>query len=146
LQQDKEGIHSDEGLDAAICVISLKTRELQFAGAKLSLYMIRDNTLEKIKGDRKSLGYGVTVTDQNFTLHTLQSNDNTCFYITTDGFTDQLGDLRPGRFGSRRFSDLLVKHHNQSFEDQKKIILGELNRHRGNQSFTDDITVVGFKL
>jgi serine phosphatase RsbU (regulator of sigma subunit) len=146
LQKDKDGIHSDEGLDAAICVISLKTRELNFAGARLSLYMIRDNTLEKIKGDRKSLGYGTTDTDQEFTVHTLRPSDTACFYITTDGFSDQLGDLRSERFGTGRFSRLLLENHTRPFDEQKKILLDELNRHRGNQTFTDDITVVGFRL
>jgi tetratricopeptide (TPR) repeat protein len=57
-QTGKEG-ETNDGMDAALCIIDKENQELQFAGAYKPLYLIRNSKLELIKGDRMPIGiYG----------------------------------------------------------------------------------------
>ena len=45
-----------DGMDMTLCVFDFKNKKLDFAGAKNPLIHIRDNTMNKIKGDRFPIG------------------------------------------------------------------------------------------
>ncbi|MBU1170140.1 MAG: AAA family ATPase [Proteobacteria bacterium] len=144
LQQDKDNAHSDDGLDAAICCYSARTDTLDFAGARLPLYLVKDNLIQKIKGDRKSLGYISSNLDHDYTRHTIHQVKGSHIYMPTDGYSDQLCAPPTERFGNGRFTKLILDHHQKPFEEQKEILMNALDLHRGGQSQTDDITIVGF--
>ena len=63
-----------------------------FAGAFFPLYLIRDNSLIEIKGDKIIIGLnpeGISYTD-----HEIDIMDNDIFYIFSDGYVDQFGGIR----------------------------------------------------
>ncbi len=45
-----------DGMDIALCILNKKTNELQYSGAFNPLYLIRNNSLQEIKGDRMPIG------------------------------------------------------------------------------------------
>ncbi|MBU1171491.1 MAG: AAA family ATPase [Proteobacteria bacterium] len=145
LQQNTEHSKSDDGLDAAVCFFDYKTRDLLFAGARLPLYIMEKGEIKLIKGDRHSLGYVSSDLSYEFTTHKIPNQDlGKSFYMITDGYIDQLGGSPHMRFGSKRFKQLLVKHHTKDFDDQKNILLKELARHQADNPRTDDVTLAGF--
>lgn len=138
---------SDDGMDAGICRFRSYDRILEYAGAKIPLYEIRDNTVFILKADKQSLGYVNSGMDVDFTLHEIKVIGQV-FYMVTDGYIDQLGgeSERPKRFGSKRFKDQLEACHGKPFVDQKDMFEAALKEHQGPHDNTDDVTLVGFSI
>ncbi len=105
LQQDNEHAKSDDGLDIAICLVQENT--LTFAGVRLPLYYIDNYELIIVKGDKQSLGYKKSDVNFEFTNHQIELKHNMAFYLSTDGFLDQLGNEKRFQFGKTRFKNLL---------------------------------------
>ncbi|MDM8524224.1 response regulator [Desulfococcaceae bacterium HSG8] len=152
LQQDTEYALSDDGLDAAICFVS-DYREpetsdsgglrLTFAGAHLPLYYTYNNEIHLIRGDNISIGYKRSDLDHNFTKHTIDIEKGMLFYLSTDGFTDQIGNT--GRcMGKKNFKKLLLETSRQPFQAQKDMLVRALEEYKGKRERTDDVTLVGF--
>ena len=142
LQQDTKYAKSDDGLDAAICLIKGKT--LTFAGAKLPLYYIQQDKLTVIKGDRKSLGYKKSDLNFTFTNHTVNIETGMSCYLATDGFLDQLGGPKQHIFSTKRFKQLLLENYLYDFIEQEKRLLEKFNEYKGDNDRQDDVTIIGF--
>ena len=149
LQQDKKTTLSNDGLDAAICFVSERKNDkdsllLTFAGARLPLYYVHNGEVNIIKGDRESIGYKKSDPDFDFTNHPLKVEPGMSFYMSTDGFVDQLGGKKNRRFGTTRFKHLLHSSYMKSFEEQREMFLSTFEDYRGENERQDDVTVVGF--
>jgi len=144
LQQDTEYAQSDDGLDAAICLVKRHEQRLIFAGAKLPLYYIHHDKLTVIKGDKKSLGYKKSDLNFTFTNHTVNIKQGMSFYLSSDGFLDQLGGHKRLRFAPKRFKNLLLENHHETFDEQSERLLQAFNEYQGENDRQDDVTVVGF--
>jgi PAS domain S-box-containing protein len=144
LQQETEYARSDDGLDAAICWIKPQENILSFAGAKLPLYYIQHNQFTVIKGDKQSLGYKKSDLNFVFTSHTVPIETGMSFYLSTDGFLDQLGGPKRFSFGKKRFQKLLLGIEHHSFDEQAEKLLDAFNHYKGDNNRQDDVTVVGF--
>ena len=105
-----------------------------------------NGTVEEIKGDRKSLGYRRTPADHRFTQAALEVAPGTRFYMTTDGFIDQVGGERRRSFGKRRFVDLLAMNGHGSMAEEQSLLRAELLSYQGDESRRDDVSVIGMRL
>jgi|GEM_PF-1800717 len=146
LQQDSAQTRSDDGLDAAICWLNPQEKTLTFAGAKLPLYYIHNDQLNVIAGDRQSLGYKRSNLDFEFTTRTVSIEPGMSFYMSSDGFLDQLGGPKRFPFGNKRFRKLLMENRHHAFDEQSPQMLRAFNEYKGEHDRQDDVTVVGFKL
>jgi serine phosphatase RsbU (regulator of sigma subunit) len=148
LQQDTAYALSDDGLDAAVCLISQSEtsgeQNLTFAGAKLPLFYTDKREVTVIKGDKMSLGYRKSDLNFSFTNHTIPIRKEMFFYMLTDGFTDQLGGEKRRRFGMRRLKDILKEIAFLSVEKQKDELVRAFNEYKGENEIQDDVTVLGF--
>lgn len=144
LQQDTPQATSDDGLDAAVCLV--RAQHLIFAGAKLPLYYIEEGQLKIIKGNKKSLGYKKADVKFNFTNHVLLIQSGLRFYLSTDGLIDQLGGERRLPFGKKRFGQVLLDSYSLSFEEQAEKLLDVFQTYHENDERQDDVTVVGFEV
>jgi len=144
LQQDTENAFSDDGLDAAVCLVNLKEQILNFAGAKLPLYISQNREITVVKGDKQSIGYKRSDIHFEFTDHIIKIEPEMRFYMATDGFADQAGGEKGFPFGSRRFVNLLQEHAEKPFETQKAVLLQIFDEYRGDYDHRDDVTVIGF--
>ena len=87
-------------------------------------------------------------TDINYkyTEYDINIKEDMKFYVTTDGFLDQLGGESGFPFGKKRFMMLIQKYHNSSFSLQKELFLEELRKWQKDEMRNDDIAVIGFKI
>jgi serine phosphatase RsbU (regulator of sigma subunit) len=132
-----------DGMDIGLCLIDKTQKKMTFAGAFFPLYLIRDNSLSEIKGDKISIGFnpgGIAYTDNEIDIL-----ENDIFYIFSDGYVDQFGGSENKKFMYRRFRFLLTKIHKFSVEDQKSILEEEFREWMGNNVQVDDIMVIGFR-
>lgn len=144
LQQERQHVHSDDGLDAGICFIDVAHTYLDFAGANLPLAYIKKDTLQIIKGDRKSIGYKKSEFDYTFTNHRISIENGMLVYIFSDGFIDQLGGERHRRFGNKRLRSLLMKNYHLPVLQQREKLWEALTAYQGNYERQDDIVLIGF--
>ncbi|WP_338766975.1 SpoIIE family protein phosphatase [Bernardetia sp. ABR2-2B] len=137
-----------DGMDAAICMIDLENKKLEFAGAKNPLVYIQDKEVKVIKGDRISVG-GNSISQQNtmFTNHTISIDTPTSFYIYSDGFQDQFGGEENLKYNTKRFRKTLLDISNYSFSEQEDSLNAIFEEWKGeNQKQIDDILVIGFEV
>ncbi|MCP4750582.1 MAG: SpoIIE family protein phosphatase [Proteobacteria bacterium] len=145
LQQDKDYAQSDDGLDAAICLVKPKEKVLVFAGARLPLIVVHQDRTTVIKGDRQSIGYKRSNLEFDFQDHVVELEKDMAFYLYTDGWVDQLGGDKFISFGRNRLTELLKKHYREPFETQRIMLLQAFNDYKSDAIQQDDITIVGFK-
>jgi len=144
LQQDKEYSTSDDGLEAAACLIKSHEQCLIFAGAKLPLYYLEDGQFQMIKGDKQRLGYRKSDVNFTFTNHRLPLKEGLSYYLATDGLLDQVGGTKRLPFGKKRLGEVLLENCHLSFEEQAVKLTEAFKEYRGEHECLDDVTVVGF--
>jgi len=143
LKKDFDKTHLKDGMDAALCIIDKRRNQLKFAGAYNPAYIIRDDSIIQLKGDRKSLGNDF---DQNsFTPITLKLREDDIVYIFSDGLTDQFGGEEFKKFKFRRFRFSLLSINNLPMNQQQNKLHEIFESWRGNLEQVDDILVIGFK-
>jgi serine phosphatase RsbU (regulator of sigma subunit)/PAS domain-containing protein len=145
LKQYTKKFSSNAGFDGAVVYYNKHTNTIKFSSANVPLFYVEDNEVKQIRGDRKSVGDVFTPVNYKFKEFTIPIKENMKFYITTDGFLDQIGGEKEFPFGKSRFIELIKKYHELDFKIQKEIFLEELRKYKQNNIQTDDITVIGFK-
>ena len=144
---DVENITLKDGMDLAFCSYNKRTKIMEFAGAFNPLYLIRDNSIIEIKGDRNSVGLDHPDSDNNeFTNHTVQLQTGDIFYIFSDGFADQFGGPDGKKYKYRRFRHLLLALHHLPMKRQHDYLQKSITEWKGNLEQVDDILVIGIKI
>ncbi|MEO5362239.1 MAG: SpoIIE family protein phosphatase [Magnetococcus sp. DMHC-8] len=146
LHQDSRQARSNDGLDAGILAIDLRSRQMQYAGARISLIMVQDGNLQTIRGAGQSIGYPDSPWEQTYTVHTLAAAAGMVCYLTTDGLLDQLGGPKGLALGSRRLHALLQAHAALPMAEQQERLTAFLRAYQGDMERMDDVTVLGFRL
>jgi serine phosphatase RsbU (regulator of sigma subunit) len=131
---------SIDGMDICLCVINKEENTLKFAAANRPLFYFTDAGFNEIKGERKSIGDNRK--NLVYTTTTLELSSIRSFYLFTDGLIDQ-NDSENVKFGSRRFRELLIELHTKNETEQLTNLEFEINKHRGDESQRDDVTVIG---
>ena len=92
LRQDTRD-KSRDGMDLTLIAIQLGTNVVHFAGANNSAYwwVEKEQKVERVKGDKKSIGGEQLEEERIFTTKELIMEHNDCLYLFTDGIPDQFG-------------------------------------------------------
>ncbi len=135
-----------DGMDIGFCVIHKDKPLLEFAGAFSSMYLIRNNSINEIKGDRLSVGL-VREEEGNgvFQNQEMDISKNDIIYLFSDGFADQFGGADGRKFKYRRFRHLLLNIHSLPMNDQKQQIHESMKSWKGNYEQVDDMLIIGVR-
>lgn len=142
------GHQSDEGFDGAICLYRPDARQLVFAGAKASLFLLRPEAsgVEIVDGDRMGVGYGATPFDFVWNNRTVQLEPGTALYLSSDGLIDQLGGAKHIAFGKRRLRELLREMVGLPMAEQQRRLRQTFEDYHGDSPRRDDVTVFGLRV
>jgi serine phosphatase RsbU (regulator of sigma subunit) len=132
-----------DGMDIGLCVIDKKRKKVFYSGAFFPLYLIRNNSLTEIKGDKIIIG--MNRENLPYTEHELDLLDKDILYIFSDGYIDQFGGAENRKFMYRRFRYLLLSIHSFPVKDQKSILEENIKTWIGKNEQVDDIMVIGFR-
>lgn len=135
---------SKDGMDIALCIIDWEEKKLEFSGANNPLYLMRNNVLNEIKGDKMPIGYHVR--RDPFKNHELDVFVGDTIYIFSDGFADQFGGPKGKKFKYKPFKKLFVEINAKSMKEQHNILEYTLNNWQGKHEQLDDVIVIGIKL
>jgi serine phosphatase RsbU (regulator of sigma subunit) len=149
LRQTGKKEESRDGIDIALCVIDSKNNIMQYSGAYIPLYIISningEPVFKEIKADLMPVGVHFS-SDKPFTNHEIQLEIGDTFYISSDGFIDQIGGSNNTRFSSKNFKKLLLDIHDQPMFEQKEILDQTLKDWMGEHPQRDDILVIGARM
>lgn len=149
--EENDAYDTYDGMDVGLCRIDLSTGQITFAGARHSLFYMRNSALIEIKGNRKSIGGRQREEIRSFSSHQIdipikgQKEKEIMIYITTDGFADQHNPQNQ-KFGTRRLREFLRDNAHLNASQQKEALVKALETHQANEEQRDDITVIGIRL
>jgi len=135
-----------DGMDMSICVLHKSKGILEYAGAFNPLYIIRNNKIISIKGDRFSVGLGNEHEDVPFKNHIIKIQRGDKFYLFSDGYADQFGGPKGKKMKYLRFRHLLLSINNLPYMKQARELKNQFVEWQGQLEQVDDILVLGFNV
>lgn len=144
LKQTQTSTLNWDGMDMSCCVIDLESLEMTFAGAFHSAYIIRNNKITQLRGDRMPVG--VHIVESPFTKQKLQLEKGDMIYLFSDGYSDQTGGRLGKKFMKKQFRGLLQSISNSPLNIQEHYLKQRLENWQGQHAQVDDILVVGVRI
>lgn len=145
LHNSNTGMKTNDGMDIGVMIFDSENNKLQFAGAKIPLYKIRNNELEEIKPSKSSIG-GSSPREKSYELNEIELERGDKFYITSDGYKDQFGGNDNRKFQSQKFRELLVEIESMPMDQQKQCLEQAFDDWKGSYSQIDDVMVIGIEV
>ncbi len=144
LSQTGASGETKDGMDISLMRLNLKTLELDWTGANNPLYIISNNELKEIKGDKQPVGYSYDM--KPFTNHKIQLKKGDYISVFTDGFADQFGGDKGKKYKYSSFKNKLISIHSQKLFLQKNMLDEEFENWKGDLEQVDDVCVIGLRL
>jgi CheY-like chemotaxis protein/serine phosphatase RsbU (regulator of sigma subunit) len=144
LHQTGKPDEAKDGMDIALCIIDFEHKQMQFAGAHNSAYIIRNGELHIIEANRMPIGIYKT-SNESFTNHEVPLQLGDQIYVFSDGYYDQIGGQKNMKMMSTKFREYLREIYRQPMVNQKELLEEFYNNWKGENEQVDDVLVMGFK-
>ncbi len=136
--------HSDkrmDGMDMVFFSINLSNNTLQFAAAQIPLWILRNDELIELKGQRMPIGY--TYFDvQPYEQYEIELQLGDKIILFTDGFIDQFGNISQKKLSKKQLRFLLQKNSASSSDQLFTKLVNHFENWKGNAEQTDDCTLL----
>ena len=129
-------------MDIALC--SLSGKNLQYAGAHIPLWIIRDGEVLIIEPNKQPISKSEILS--TFNTHAIELKQNDTIYIFSDGFPDQYGGEKGKKYKARKFKAFLLSIQVYEMEQQKLLLDDEFESWKLNYEQTDDVCVIGIRI
>jgi serine phosphatase RsbU (regulator of sigma subunit) len=133
-----------DGMDVALCGITLQTGQVQYSGAFNSLWYIQNGAFKEASADKQPIGKSDKPIP--FTTHNLQLKKGDTLYLFTDGFADQFGGEKGKKFKYKQLQNLLVTSTGKSMNEQQHLLETTLRDWKGDLEQVDDILIIGIRI
>jgi serine phosphatase RsbU (regulator of sigma subunit) len=140
--------NNNDGMDICLCMIDLKARRVEFAGANSPLYAVVQGELKEYKGTKEELGGG----EDRHPIYERYELDlsgvpagATTLYLMSDGYKDQY-DMKVQRFMPKLLRPLLQEIGLLPLQEQARTLGETIDRHRGAMFQVDDMLIVGARV
>ena len=145
LKINEQNNYEAESIECAMCKFDFEKNQLEYAGAKLPIYIVRSQEIIELKGDRMAIGAGSANLYERFTENVFQLQQGDYLYMCTDGFANQFGGDKGKKFKTKRLKDMLLSLHTTSHVVQDEQINIIFNNWKGNNERVDDLLIVGIR-
>ncbi|SFT87807.1 Serine phosphatase RsbU, regulator of sigma subunit [Lishizhenia tianjinensis] len=133
-----------DGMDISICRLDLEENILYFSGANANIYVVRDQEIIQLKGDRNPIG-SLNI-EYDYSQQELKLQKNDVIYLFTDGYPDQFGGLKNKKLKHKEFKNLLLKINTLTPVEQHARLDGFMRNWKGNFEQIDDMSIIGLKI
>jgi serine phosphatase RsbU (regulator of sigma subunit) len=145
LHQTGYGSRTKDSIDIGLCVVDCFSGKMQFSGANRPLIMVRNGELTEFKPDKMTIGVA-PLRETPFTNHLIDTLPGDMFYLFSDGFSDQFGEITNKKFKYKQFKNLIESFKDLPMPTQKQYFEKVFMDWKGNTQQIDDVLVFGFKL
>lgn len=132
-----------DGIEMSICVIDREDMEMEFSGAFLPVYIVRDDKLIEIKGDKQNVVQSFAEVSFNRSSFRLREGD--ILYLFSDGYADQFGGPDNKKFMYRRLRHILLTISKYPLGDQKRILDETITAWMQDYEQIDDMMIMGVR-
>ena len=138
---------SNDGLDAAMFVLSVDQRSMRFASAKLVMFIARagDAAIAQVDGERTAIGYSDTLLATVWPTHEVALGPNCLVVIPTDGVIDQIGEAKRIAHGKKRLLRFLQENRDANVPAWLSDFEESFTAWQGKQKRRDDVTMLAFR-
>lgn len=145
---DAAGEGPDDGMDASLVLIDRRNGRLQFAGARLPVFVAYANQDSWIclPAGRPGVGYADTPDDTEWPISETPLEEGMRIALATDGLFDQIGETRSIAYGKARFAQSLGAATGTGLQDNFEATLSRYRQWQGSQTRRDDATLVMFEV
>ncbi len=133
-----------DGMDLSLVVIDKQINIMEYAGAYNPLLLVRGGEMIEYKADKMPIGKHEG-DEHSFTNRKIQIQDGDMIYLFTDGFADQFGGEKGGKYKAKPFKRFLQQISSESMERQEEQLEAELKSWMRDTEQVDDILVVGIR-
>jgi PAS domain S-box-containing protein len=145
-QNSEENI---DGMDVALCLIEkteTNTINLTYSGANRPLYILRNGsqTIETLKGNRKTIGGIIPDLDAEFKNQFISLNKNDMIFLSTDGYIDQNGPDGK-KISTVRLQHMIIEKSSLSMQEIGEFLDISFDEFRGIEQQRDDVAIIGLR-
>ena len=144
--KQEENPETHDGMDIALCKINLNKLSLEYAGSHRPLYLVRDNELIEIKGDRYPVGGNQYRNRKPFTNHSLVLQKGDSIYLFTDGLPDQIGGPEGKKFTTSKIKEIILKNNVAGLREIGAMICNEYREWKNGFKQIDDVLIMGIRI
>jgi serine phosphatase RsbU (regulator of sigma subunit) len=145
LHQTGASLETKDSIDIGLCIFEIDSGIMQFSGANRPLIMIRDKELFEYKPDKMTIGVDM-LKEHAFRNNLIKTLPGDSFYLFSDGYSDQFGEITKKKFKHIHFKKILESVNGLPMVKQKDALENSFNDWKGNCQQIDDILVFGFKI
>lgn len=142
LQQTEESEIKD-GMDMSVITIDYGTYSMEYAGAFRPVYVVRDNELLVLNGDRMSVSFSENSKPFSLQMFPLQKND--CVYQCSDGFASQFGGKNNKKLKLTGLKKLLLRYAALPMDQQLDAFEQFFEEWKGDNDQIDDVLMIGMR-
>jgi serine phosphatase RsbU (regulator of sigma subunit) len=167
ISNDSETI-IDDGMDIAFCSFDKVTKQLQYSGAHMPVWIVSNadlieaeafsnnrpvierlttkttHTIRELKADNQPIGHFMKRIP--FTNHTIDLQRGDSLYIFTDGYADQFGGIAGKKFKYKRFKELLLSIQDFPIDQQQAQIKETFRIWKDQYDQVDDVCAFGLQV
>lgn len=145
LEQKNADHQQKDGMDISLCICDKNRKQLKYAGANNSIYVIRKKQLFELKPDKMPIG--LTAGEiKPFATQTFDLEPDDVIYNFSDGFADQFGGKKGKKYMSRNMKEMLCRISDLTLPEQKRMIKLEFENWKGAFEQLDDVCLTGVKV
>jgi len=130
-----------DGMDIALICIDHQNNKLQFAGAHQSAWILRDQEIHELKGQRMPVGWSESH-HENFATQEWDLAPGDRILLFSDGICDQFGGGHDKKWGKKMLREILQNYQHLPATEQFEHIIQQFNAWKGEGEQTDDCTLV----
>lgn len=142
LNKTQEYNNVRDSMDMALCIYDPEIKKLEYSGAKIPLYLVRNGKLLEIKPNKYSIG-SVEHGDVQFAKEIIDIEPDDKVYLFSDGYVDQFGGPHGKKFMYNQFRKMIMSVYTLPMEEQKKEFVQRLEKWREGYEQVDDILFLG---
>ncbi|MCX6333247.1 MAG: SpoIIE family protein phosphatase [Bacteroidia bacterium] len=145
LHQTGEKSMAKDSIDIGLCIVDTKEMKMQFAGANRPLLMSRNDELIEFKPDKMTIGLA-PLKEHPFTSQIIEICPGDSFYLFSDGYSDQFGELTDKKFKQKNLKKVISSVSGLPMAQQKETLESTFMEWKGKAQQVDDVLVFGFQL
>lgn len=145
LKQNSKEEGTKDGMDLALCIFDFETNIMQFAGANNPVFIVRNNEIIELKGDRMPVGIYQKEKD-SFTNHIFELLKNDAVYLFSDGILDQFNGVSQEKFMKKRLKEVIYDVNGMTMKEQEARFNSTINVWQGSRTQIDDMLLIGLRI
>ena len=146
LNQNPDEVTVRDGMDISLISINYTKGIIEFAGANKPLWILRNDEVIEIKGNKFPIGAYVGEELQKFTNHEWELQKGDYIYLFSDGYADQFGGPLGKKFKYKLLQKIILDNHKKPLIEQRNILEKTFEDWRGNIDQLDDVLVIGIRV